>query len=436
MLTFSYILFVCYTPILFTLLPKIGGDISVVWLLFFMLPFGILISAAIKKRLRIFNAWIFMLTFFSFIVCMSIIWSDHRSYDLFTLKRLFGHIIVPLFVSICAYNLFDEKKNIRLFAKNVSYAALILSIIAVCQFISQSGSHTQAAIEEYARTHNPYEIERYIGEVSRVSSTFENANALALFLCVSLPIIFYCWDRRLLSQKMIIIIVMAVIAGVMATGSRKGLISLGFTAFLYYFTTKKIKQMLIVGVMAVAVIGMMASQSYLLSRFDERRLQKEFSARWGAASIGLKMFADSPLIGSGYEGYTDNVMKYLGYRGRARDAHNLYVTLLANYGLLGFLPYMAVLIYPLIASIRKVKISDGTIEANNASEMAAICIAALIPFMISAWFSGGIIDSWQLLNLLYTIIMFVIAQRIIENDVNIRQCQANDNASNRNQLGV
>lgn len=415
MLIKAYILFVCYVPMLFSLLPKVGEDINVVWLVFFMLPLGILSHAVIKQRLKFLNLWIFILAYFSLVVCASILWSSFRSYDLYTVKRLFGHLFVPIIVSIGAFNLFSEKANIHSFARHISYSALILSAINIYQFISRSGHQAQIEIARYAKEHSQYEISRFAVEYSRVSATFDNSNALAIFLCLTFPIILYCWNKRLFSGMMSNILMIAVAAGIATTGSRKGIVSLALSVALYCFMARKFKQLLFIGIIAVTLGGFVAGRSQVLQRFDEQKVQEEIGARWGAASLGLKMFAESPLIGLGYQGYFDNTLGYRGTKiGRRGDAHNVYVTILANFGLLGFLPYIAVLFYPLIVSIRRFLRASGKGEVNHSREMATISISALIPFIISAWFAGGLLDNWQALNLLYTIIMFPLAVNAVE----------------------
>ena len=117
---------------------------------------------------------------------------------------------------------------------------------------------------------------------------------------------------------------------------------------------------------------------------------------------GLQMYKESPLIGLGYKGYYDNFGKYFPWSSKNKyDAHNIYTTALTNYGLIGFMPFLCIFLYPLSAARKTLKAGNSNISDSTPKDLAIICISSTIPFMISGWFAGGLFYIPALVILFY-----------------------------------
>ena len=105
---------------------------------------------------------------------------------------------------------------------------------------------------------------------------------------------------------------------------------------------------------------------------------------------------------TGYKGYYENFGKYFPYSPeRKYDAHNEYVTALANYGILGFIPFMLIFLYPLFYAFKNLKYS------GLQKEMAILGIAVIIPFMLNIAFAGTAFYQQVLTSLFYTHTSFI-----------------------------
>ena len=122
---------------------------------------------------------------------------------------------------------------------------------------------------------------------------------------------------------------------------------------------------------------------------------------------GVDMFKKKPLYGWGYKGYYNSFGRYFKYSVRRKyNAHNNYVTALANYGLLGFIPFMGIFLYPLVKSFGKIWSNK---DLQSEKTLAAITLLSIIfPFMCSAWFAGKLMYKPVITNLLYVYIVLFL----------------------------
>ena len=381
-----YIVFVCYVPLAGTYVPKIFGDVSLAWLSFYLLLLAFVMQLSMKPPFRIFNPWIGILTFYTIIVVSSVLWASYESYDLFTVKRLFARYWAPILVVFIAINLFTDESAVRKYTKHISLAALLLSLIAIYEIIFR---------------------ESLADDRFRASASFENPNGLAIFLVLTIPCITYAIENRVFSRKIGWTITAAVIGGVISTVSRKGMITMVVVFLMCYLLRRQFRKAAFILVLFTGIAVLFSGYQIISGRFTEEKFQCEFQGKTNMAYLGWKMFKRSPLIGLGYMGYVNNIGKYVKLSGvRGVDAHNMYVTVLTNYGLVGILTFMPIFFYPIVMAIRRL----GKENSRHSREMAIICISCVVPFMINGWFAGGLMQHWSVVMLLYTHIVFLLAK--------------------------
>jgi hypothetical protein len=390
MLIGLYIIFIFYMTVLDTVMPKVFGEISLGWSVFFLFMIMFLIDGIRKHELRVSSVWIVLLFVFSVVSIASVSWTPFYAYDGPILLRFFARSFVPLFMAISAINLFREEKNVTLFMKHLSIAVFFLALIAIGQVSLGLFGGTQVVTGE-----------------ARASATFQNPNGLAAFLAISLPFLLYAIEHKIVTKKRALVVVPTLVAGVLATASRKGVVAmaLGFTIYLLF--KRKIKYFFLL-MAAYLVLGLgVVGYNVVSRRFESEEIGHQMVSRWGAVKLGLEMFSDNPLIGLGYDGYASYFPKYSGRSlDRSHDAHNLFVAVLANYGLVGFFLLMGILIYPLHASRRILKSRQF---GQDEKDKAIACVAVMVSFCEIAWFAGSIVNDWPLFNLLYASVGLVLA---------------------------
>lgn len=387
MLIRLFILFICYLPIVGLIFPRISGiDIRSIWLLFYLLILVFMIYFAIRPNVKFLNKWALILGIYFFVVVVSVTWSNY-SYDISTLKGLFTTVFVPIAIAMVAMYLFEDTDKIRPYIKHIIIASFVLSLISICQMLLG-----HAAADEELRS----------------AATLGNANGLAIFLVLTIPCLIYGTEKNIVPKVFGWIVIVSVIGGVICTVSRKGIVTMAIAFFLYYILKKQFKKVALLGIGLAFLAVTLSGYAVISHRFTQEVLQYNIKGKANMAYAGYKMFKTSPIIGLGYRGYYENFGKYFPHsRVKKYDAHNMFITALANYGLLGFIPFISIFLYPLIVSARI--LCQNSINKEHSRDMAVICISSILPFMISGYFAGGIFYGPVIVSLLYTHTDFVLS---------------------------
>jgi O-antigen ligase len=391
MLKTLYILLVCYLPIVEPFIPKtkFGAgmpDIGATRLLSYFLVLTFLFLSAIRFRIKLYNKWIIILATYSIFVVASVSWSNYYAYNVTLIQFFFNTLIMPLIIAVIAFNLFETDANIDFYIKHLLIAAAILSFIAILQSILGSS---------------------IVGGFRRSVATFENPNALAIFLVLAIPCLNYATDKRLFNQNLMWLIMALIIAAVIATVSRKGIITGTMAFFLYYVLRRNYRKALVIGITALILAGIFSQVKFISVRFESKFMEHSLEKKASHREIGMRMFATSPIIGHGYRGYYEQYGDYIGQPGRKYDPHNIFISALTSYGLIGFIFFLGVFIYPVYYSLKIILKKGKKDFEGQAYDMAIICITTIIPFMINGFYSGRLFYKPVMLFILYTQIVFV-----------------------------
>jgi O-antigen ligase len=382
-----FIAFICYLPILDSILPKTNfgagiPDIGPSRLGSYLLFLAFMVHCAATKKNTLMSNWTRIITIFFIIVIASILWAN-CSYSAYILQGIFDSVFIPLFVAVVAMNLFRQGQNgAKLYIKHIIIASLILSVTSIAQMIL--GVLTGQ-------------------EEIRATGMFSNPNGLAIFLVLTIPAIMYGIEKQLVSGVLGRVAACSVIGGILCTVSRKGIVTMVLCFCLYNFFKKDYRKIAFSIVAVIIVCILLSGYAVISHRFEQDELQHDIEGKWNMTYAGWKMFLTSPIIGLGYRGYYDNFSKYFPWSSRQNyDSHNIFITALANYGLVGFIPFMGIFLYPLFRAIKIVRQKDRIVSDEYSKDMAIVCICCIIPFMISGWFAGGLFYSETIVSLLYT----------------------------------
>lgn len=146
------------------------------------------------------------------------------------------------------------------------------------------------------------------------------------------------------------------------SGSRKAFVMFPIGVVLYLLTQKsakkKIRYLLLLTLAGLVFLFVYSSSSFMqeifgtrmLALFDESIVDKSISDREYLSAIALQLFKQKPVLGWG----CDNVRSYLISIGFKLEvyAHNNYLELLADYGILGFVLYYSFYIKAIYQAIK------------------------------------------------------------------------------------
>ena len=187
---------------------------------------------------------------------------------------------------------------------------------------------------------------------SRAYGTFDDPNDLSLILVVGVPLfLIQVFMTGNPVQKIVGIVGTGLaLYGTWCTNSRGGIMAiLGMLGAFVFVRMKGIKRYLVGGI-GGAIIMVLAP-----GRFSSGATSGlDRSILWGD---GILMFKRSPIFGVGFGAFADNAS-------RPQVAHNSYVHVLAELGLVGYLPFF-LLIYLTVIQIRRLMEIKHLISKND-----------------------------------------------------------------------
>lgn len=374
------------------LLPKTSfgagiPDLDAFRIISYFLLIGSMFHWSIKKDIKFFNRWIVTLGIFYLVLFASVSWSNFN-YDKTILRYIFDGAFIPFFIALLSINLFRKENNAKIYIQNLIFAASILSLISIFQLIL---SISEGSVD------------------MRSAGTLANPNRLAIILVLSIPCLLHAREHHFIPKSFGWFATISIISGIICSVSRKGIITMIICFCLYSLLKKQYKKFFYLMLVFILIGTFLSSFAVVSNRFESKEVAGAFGTKWEMTYAGLKMFIKNPIYGLGYEGYKDNYNKYFPYSSQKRyDAHNMFITVLANYGIIGFVPFMAIFLVPLNASYKTFRKKKNNEQSSN---MAIICLSSIIPFMINGWFQGGLFYSAAEVSLFFSNVSLYMAIR-------------------------
>ncbi|MFH1131973.1 MAG: O-antigen ligase family protein [Pseudomonadota bacterium] len=207
----------------------------------------------------------------------------------------------------------------------------------------------------------------------RYRGWLNDPNELALTISIGLPFAFgfYSLERKKRWLLFSVLITVAVLFCVKFTGSRGGL--LVFAAVIGAYLVKRFRwKIILIG--AIAFLPILAMVLRAQGRADASASSIE---RWGLLYDGMTMFRESPMIGWGFNQFSE--LNFL-------TAHNSYVLAPAELGLPGAFLWFGIIyvtIKGLLITLRRCK---GKPEAKIGAVWAMTLLAALSGLLVGSFF--------------------------------------------------
>lgn len=199
---------------------------------------------------------------------------------------------------------------------------------------------------------------------SRAAGFFGHPMTFAGWLCLFLPIFFIgAFDKILDKKYKITSLVLLILGGIalVFNGTRGGWLAVAITLSLLLLHYMMIsKRNLILGILLVSVCsGILYNNDSFMHRVstitnNKYQSNSERLLMWNSA---WNMFKDHPVLGVGLGQYTDNYQqKYISPKAKEpqqKHAHNNFMQMLAENGIIGFLSFVIMFGYIIINNLKK-----------------------------------------------------------------------------------
>lgn len=238
------------------------------------------------------------------------------------------------------------------------------------------------------------------GNRAAIVGLLSDPNDLALILVVYVPLFteLFLGTRglqRLGSGLMLAVL----IAGIMATVSRGGVLGLvAAMAFTFYDRGSVSLRLLLVPTLAAMMLGML-----VLAGLNDRssgaykhgEIDASAQGRLDIWASGVRMAARNPVSGVGFGQFPDNYLAYASNPAEweSRDAHNSFIKAAAETGLVGFIPFMALvfLTFRVAYQRRKADVPEDSpieraVRRSVFPSMMGFCVAAFFLSQCWSWF--------------------------------------------------
>ncbi len=183
----------------------------------------------------------------------------------------------------------------------------------------------------------------------------------------------------------------------------------------YYFYTGQAKKLIMGGVLLFILVFMALGISHIASRLDSKAMAHQVEGKSEMAKAGVEMFMTAPVLGLGYKGYYENFGNYFPSAYRQKyDAHNEYVTALANYGIVGFIPFIMIFVYPLLWARKRLKKSKKDLLQPGRLQIL-VGMLSVMTFAINQFYAGSIFYQEKVVFLLYANIVLMFSAQLKKN---------------------
>lgn len=327
----------------------IGGILLCLWL------FGIAVRGKILKPP--FEIWLFVAFFvFSF---ASTLWTAAPE---LTIQRNITLVQQILFLFIMITVVDNSIKRLELVWFAYIFGALVTAIIMVSMYLTGQVSQMW------------WEFERY-------ASFEQDPNTVAVMLSIGILLCIYLFENAKIRLLRIfyLISIMIMIAAILLTGSRGGLLS-AIGVIFYVIISREGSVLKKVALSVTLIAAFLVIFMYLPERITGRFMLTIEQARVGHIETtnrsrywiaGLKQFAEAPLFGHGASAFREVIIEQPEIS-IERVAHNVPIQILVDYGLMGIILYFG----PIFIALKRLRSHPFMFQR--------------VLFLIFIWFLGAL----------------------------------------------
>lgn len=305
-----------------------------------------------------------------------------------TVEALMNYVDGIFIVLVLTLYLRDERDFARTLTA-LLLGGILLATLTVFQQVTGSYDHTFAGLAR-ATVRNIYDETAGYRSEGPVSA---NYFALVLVIAVPLAADWLVRERRLAKRLAGAWALASILAAIVYTYSRGGVVALAATALpMTAWIPRPLRMRWAVAAGGAALIGaaIVAPTDYgqRLSALGQvadvvrgnAPSESALRGRLSEVTSAALMFVDHPVIGVGYGNFEEYYHRYarglaLDGRREERQAHSLYLEVAAETGVIGLLGFAALLAYPIAGLLRTHAWLQGRGRLRDAQRVAAFGIS-------------------------------------------------------------
>jgi O-antigen ligase len=329
-----------------------GINISIFRVLFLLLCLKYFKDLIFRKE-KILKKHFFLIKIYFFVISINLF--DYLRLNIGNTlgKDIINHIINFTLILLVVFYVNNEKR-VNYVIKCYLLGSLIASYIAIFSWVQGHLPFEEIIRSNQSEIRESQQFTGYFNLVTRFTSSFTDPSFYGLYLCfvLCLCIYFFYFQNK---NKFIVILFILNFLLLILTLSRTALAGFFMIIVVSIFFIKNFYKLVIYFFILFILIVAFFIYSYpelfeLLIDVDIYKSLDSINARGDYWQNGINVFFSNPIIGGGTQKLSNDDF--------ISSAHLVYLSLLAKYGILGFLLYFTFLVYPIYYAIGNRKLLD------------------------------------------------------------------------------
>ncbi|MCX7022638.1 MAG: O-antigen ligase family protein [bacterium] len=240
-----------------------------------------------------------------------------------------------------------------------------------------------------------------VPDCGRIAGNFIDPNEYACYTLVALPIAVYLsnYQKSVVRRVFFIALAFLTFAAVVISFSRAGFVTLALILVLILIIPViKLRYRLILLILTVLIIIAVIPFEYwsrvetLNSLFENENMERSVMVRKQLMDTSIHLFLENPIFGVGYMQYRTAPEKLLGgyiIKRRRLTEHSAIFQILVEFGLIGFIPFVILIILTLRSGFRAMKLAksagDQGIRLLSTATVVSLVSLLIFSFMLGTY---------------------------------------------------
>ncbi len=229
----------------------------------------------------------------------------------------------------------------------------------------------------------------------------QNGIYMAISLCASFALLFAKSRKNILWKVLLLLVVLFAL---ILTGKRGVLIFSVFAMLISYiickkgaFANKLITVLFILSSMSLVIYalsfyieGIASAFARITAMFSENETLDVSNGRFKLYAIAWNFFKESPITGIGWREFSKEVVNFYNQDSVLRDAHNVFLQLLCETGIIGFLIFISLFISTIIQTVQlAAKSTKGMLKLSDKTKIVLIFSLCYQAFFLAYCITGN-----------------------------------------------
>lgn len=229
----------------------------------------------------------------------------------------------------------------------------------------------------------------------------QNGIYMAISLCASFALLFAKSRKNILWKVLLLLVVLFAL---ILTGKRGVLIFSVFAMLISYiickkgaFANKLITVLFILSSMSLVIYalsfyieGIASAFARITAMFSENETLDVSNGRFKLYAIAWNFFKESPIMGIGWREFSKEVVNFYNQDSVLRDAHNVFLQLLCETGIIGFSIFISLFISTIIQTVQlAAKSTQGMLKLSDKTKIVLIFSLCYQVFFLAYCITGN-----------------------------------------------